>query len=202
MNTLLQFQASPPTVKAVPSITLPSIELNTQLLDEINGAMILGGHFGASVQLPRFASLPANTRRGLATTLRRLANALADDLDHNTAVRAMLDALKRMQDNWDDEGAPSPSPNAISSATKVIDWAELHSLDIVDIDADVLGGVSARLRGLGDRVLWVACMNTSTSTAVWSEDGNVLGHESIDLDSLDCLSKFIHFLRAGDDKTS
>ena len=99
----------------------------------------------------------------------------------------MLDATKlaslfSLDDDWDGEGAPRPSTQALGRADHVIRWAHENGLVVTEVDADVLGGVAVRLQAhvlRPVRTAWVACMNNSRDTLVMSEDGRgVVSHEA------------------------
>jgi hypothetical protein len=102
--------------------------------------------------------------------------------------------LKQLEDNWDGEGAPKPTDEAIRRAMSVLAWAESRQIKVLDVDADVLGGVGVRLRGSTGTTLWIACMNSKKDTAVWSEGMRVKGHSPIESDNYHRLDMFLSFL--------
>jgi hypothetical protein len=93
-------------------------------------------------------------------------------------AQLQVSALQRLQDGWDGEGAPRPSPQAIARAFNVVTWAEDAGLRVSEIDADVLGGVAVWLKGeRGDeRAAWIACMNSGEDALVLSEGRTVHAH--------------------------
>src|ERR1700731_2847155 len=52
-----------------------------------------------------------------------------------------LAQLLWLEDDWDHEGAPRPSLEAVQRAMKIARWAVENGFVITDVDPDVLGGV-------------------------------------------------------------
>ena len=85
------------------------------------------------------------------------------------AARSSLEELSMLADNWDGEGAPTPSRSAIDRAREVLQWLEnslLHAFDI-SVDPDAIGGVAVWICRSDDKRVWVSCWNNG-------EDGVVL----------------------------
>ena len=79
--------------------------------------------------------------------------------------------LCELQDNWDGEGAPKPSQESISKAREIICWITNYKLinnDVdLDIDADVLGGVSLTLiNNKKKKEVWISVLNGYNEVAV------------------------------------
>jgi hypothetical protein len=106
----------------------------------------------------------------------------------------MLKDVVALEDNWDGEGAPKPSPDALARAADVLRWAESREVEVLDVDADVLGGVAVYVRTVDVStravLVWLACMNSGLTTAVWSMGDAGTGSalipsaEPIDMDQL------------------
>ena len=101
------------------------------------------------------------------------ARSRAVDSPYVRRVRQDVDALRMLADNWDNEGAPRPSDDALERAQAVLRWVEEARLDSfnVTVEPDVLGGVGVMVRSRNDRGVWVACMNNGRDTVVF-EDGS------------------------------
>lgn len=84
--------------------------------------------------------------------------------------------LKNLQPNWDGEGADVPSEESINSAKEIVTWASQNNLDIEDVDADVMGGVAIYLRGVYNRTVWLAIMNSGSRSIILQHDRNIVGH--------------------------
>lgn len=68
-----------------------------------------------------------------------------------------FDDLRAVRDDWDEEGAPAPNPEAIARAEAFV--ARLSPTERVrDIDADVLGGVAVYVERDG-RLTWHSFLN-------------------------------------------
>jgi hypothetical protein len=90
-----------------------------------------------------------------------------------------LAKLADLSDNWDGEGAPAPSHEAIVRADLLVRWALETGLVATDFEADVLGGVGIVLRsypGITSGTAWIACMNGGADTIVLSRGTGVCGH--------------------------
>lgn len=98
-------------------------------------------------------------------------------------MKDVLGSLGSLQDDWDGEGAPRPSGEALERAQTVMDWAESKGLLVVDLDADVLGGVALYIKASAgaDRQVWIGCMNKGGDTAVMSTSSKVEDHCMFDL---------------------
>ena len=88
---------------------------------------------------------------------------------------ADLNALESMQDGWDEDGAPAPSPAAIASARTFVSAASASIAHMYDVDADVLGGVAllfARRDSTGvRRRAWISLRNGGQVTMVTQAGG-------------------------------
>ncbi len=58
-----------------------------------------------------------------------------------------LKEIRKLQDNWDGEGAPIPTEEAIQRAQRIMIWALEAELSVTDLSADVMGGVGFYLQG-------------------------------------------------------
>lgn len=67
---------------------------------------------------------------------------------------------------------------------------------MLDIAADVLGGVAIWFHRGGDRQVWLSCMNDGCDTIVCSAGSEVVSHAKIDLarDTAD-LTRVLEFLQ-------
>ncbi len=74
--------------------------------------------------------------------------------------------LRTLLPNWDSEGAPVPSNEAINKAKDIIDWINQFNLNIDSIDPDVLGGVAIYLNGINNRMAWISILNNGISCIV------------------------------------
>lgn len=184
--------------RELPHIQLPRLEFDPHIFDSISGAILTGAFVeGAHMEVPNFTSTAKRVRRSIVRVLRQLADAIEAQDDAQAvspSPRDMLTALTNLQDNWDDEGAPKPDNDAISRASRILAWAELRSVDVLDVDADVLGGVAVRVWQAPDKVLWLACMNNGQDTAVWSRANEVIGNCAIDVTKDEYLDTFLPFL--------
>lgn len=50
-----------------------------------------------------------------------------------------FELLRGLEPNWDGQGAPAPAPAAIEAARE---FAERMGISVLEVDADVLGGVA------------------------------------------------------------
>ncbi len=122
-------------------------------------------------------------------------HAVSTSSDWATVCGAQLQvgALQQLEDGWDGEGAPRPSPQAIARAFNVVAWAEEAGLSVSDVDADVLGGVGVWIRGADrdDRVAWIACMNNGQDALVLSEGKTVRAHAPWSIEAQAEVSTFL-----------
>ena len=82
-----------------------------------------------------------------------------------------FEQLCELQDNWDGEGAPKPSQQSIVKAREIINWIEdckvVNDHTLLDIDADVLGGVSLTLiNNKKNKKVWISVLNDYKKVAV------------------------------------
>jgi hypothetical protein len=110
-----------------------------------------------------------------------------------TPSAQMLEFVSRLDDDWDGEGAPRPSPDAVARAANVLDWAEATGVEVDEVDGDVLGGVAIYLQPLWPRAprIWIACMNTGSDTAVWSDASRVIRSSNVDATAWEELDRFL-----------
>jgi hypothetical protein len=76
----------------------------------------------------------------------------------SAALAQRLTEIKKLDDNWDGEGAPKPSEIALRHARATISWAETVGIKITDVDADALGGVAVWIGAV-----WIADTNGGTT---------------------------------------
>ena len=82
-------------------------------------------------------------------------------------MNADLNALRKLSDGWDGEGAPRPSEEALQRAAAALADLQDSPFDVYDVDADVLGGVALWLNAPGrTRFAWIAIMNSGRATVV------------------------------------
>lgn len=98
--------------------------------------------------------------------------------------------LHELLPDWDGEGAPVPSKEAINKTKDIVGWATLNNLNIDSIDPDVLGGVSIYLTGIGNRTAWIAILNHENSTIVVRVNGLARGYV-LDIVSLEELKLYL-----------
>lgn len=161
--TALSFRLKPPPEPAL-DLHLPTLPFHLLLS--------LDGVPSSALHLPALAALlPPSSRRAIAASLRQLAELV--DLRGMTMPEAKerLVELSAIGEDWDGDGAPSPAPAALARAEAVLRWADANGAEIVDVDADVLGGIAIWLRGAQGRA-WVACMNNGSDTLVTGEGAN------------------------------
>lgn len=118
----------------------------------------------AALHLPA-VGLSASTRRSIAITLRRLAELLDPRGMTMAEAKQRLTELGSLPENWDGEGAPPPTADAMERAGRILTWADANALEIADVDVDVLGGIAIWLKGAA-REAWIACMNNGNDTVV------------------------------------
>lgn len=174
-----------------PKIEAPAFDASSlaAVFEAIVAAPLLPS--GARVEVPGVPVLPQDMARRLAAGFRRLADQLeamagvpsgsletVRVLQEHGTMKEALGSLGSLQDDWDGEGAPKPSGEALQRAQAVMDWAESKGLLVVDLDADVLGGVALYLRASSgaDRQVWIGCMNKGGDTAVMSTSTKVEDH--------------------------
>jgi hypothetical protein len=71
-----------------------------------------------------------------------------------------IEDIKKLQPNWDSEGAEVPSEKSIHMALDVLQWAQQKNVKVLSIDADVLGGMAIYLTGT--YIVWVCILNNSS----------------------------------------
>lgn len=131
--------------------------------------------------------LARNVRRSIALSLRRFA----DNVDPGPGSMETLEGLSRLHDDWDGEGAPKPSGEAITRAREILQALEgVAEVDAIEVDADVLGGVGLLVRPGRGRSVWIACMNNGKDTVVLSE-GESLSHAPWDASALEQTLSFV-----------
>lgn len=122
----------------------------------------------------RTLTLTVEVRRELSKMFRRLADQLEDPQPFGAdQMEQTFERLGNLQDNWDGEGAPAPSPAAIEQARQIVSWLVLNHVPVAEIDADVLGGIAIWVLPAAGRTAWVACMNDGARTLVSSDNGAV-----------------------------
>jgi hypothetical protein len=116
-------------------------------------------------------------------------------------MREQLETFRTYSDNWDEEGAPAPSPDAIARAQKVLDWAEAKGLTVTEVDADVLGGIAIFFASKNRRActVWIACMNTEGDAAVCTTEDRTISHFMFSMEDASA-TKVLEFLGALDGK--
>jgi hypothetical protein len=87
-------------------------------------------------------------------------------LERSEQVKDDLKALPHLTGGWDGEGAPAPNERAIELANEIAAYAREHDIEVMCVDADVLGGIAVHLRGRRDRRAWVSCLNNGQCTYV------------------------------------
>lgn len=172
------------------------VELDASALAGIVGALVAAVHVDAPLQRPDFGLLSVRARGALAALLRQMADAL--DAPEGGAMGATnkLEHLRQLEDDWDQEGAPKPSAAALERAARAVAWAEREKVHLLDVSADVLGGVAIWFDRGGDRQVWLSCMNDGCDTIVCSAGSEVVSHAKIDLarDTAD-LASVLEFLQ-------
>jgi hypothetical protein len=117
-----------------------------------------------------------------------------------------LEALAQLSDDWDAEGAPAPSAETLQAARVLVENAHRIGLPVLDIDADVLGGVGVWLSwppdhpdGQAERWTWLSCMNSGarTVTLFAKRDGVVGSRAFRDGDAVAELERVKAFLVGG-----
>lgn len=118
--------------------------------------------------------------------------------ERNQRALDALDDLRKLADDWDGEGAPRPSDEAIERAKDIVRWACDRGIDLGDaeIDADVLGGVAIWIEPRPGRRAWIACMNSGHDTLVLSDDG-VIKHAPWNETAQ---QRLLSFIRSGHDE--
>jgi hypothetical protein len=109
--------------------------------------------------------------------------------------------MRALADDWDGEGAPKPSDDAIARAGHIVQWALAKSVDVEDVSADVLGGVAVLLSGhlAPHRQAWISLMNDGGDCVVTSELGAGRWRGPLDADALTRVDAFLSV--AGDDES-
>jgi hypothetical protein len=96
--------------------------------------------------------------------------------------------LEALEPNWDDEGAPTPSADAVSKAVDIVTWAERNGLLVESVDPDVLGGVAIYMKSAAPRQrAWVSILNNGRRSIVIDADGSIKGRQ-LDDEGLQWLS--------------
>ena len=87
----------------------------------------------------------------------------------------MWDEILLLEDNWDEDGAPKPSDDAIERARRVVLWMDDVGITPFDlcVDTDVLGGVGVIMWKDKDTRAWVACHNNGYDTIVYDDSQGV-----------------------------
>lgn len=103
----------------------------------------------------------------------------------STMFRRLTDlhALADLGDNWDGEGAPPPSAQAIATAHGHIVAMAEWGLVPDDVAADVLGGVALYWCEVPLKpgwTMWIACHNSGAVTCVISDGERVTSHGMIE----------------------
>jgi hypothetical protein len=90
-------------------------------------------------------------------------------------LHASLNEMTLLVDNWDEEGAPKPSDDAIERARSVLRWTAEAGVAAFDlcVDPDVLGGVAVLIWRNEDTRAWIACHNNGRDTVVCSDADGV-----------------------------
>jgi hypothetical protein len=153
------------------------LTLGTALLSGVPAGLPDFGPAPLEIVLP-MPAMPAiggaEAYRSFQVALRQLANTAAGRGDAMHPALQALDSLGEFPDNWDREGAPSPSVEAITRANGMLKWATEAGLSVTDVDADVLGGVAIWLVGDHGRRVWLSCMNNGHDSVVMSDGRGVV----------------------------
>ena len=90
-------------------------------------------------------------------------------------IRASFDEMRQLADDWDEEGAPRPSDDAIERAHEVLRWLDEDGIQAFDlcVDPDVLGGVGVLIWRDRESRAWVSCDNKGRDTVVCSDADGV-----------------------------
>lgn len=178
---------------SVPDVPLASIgDAFRLVLHTTLGSTMLSGR--PLERLPTLPEFHPTFRKELVSALR----ALADQLERLEPSADPLRQLVDLQDDWDGEGAPRPSDGAVRRAREVLGWVRNNNLFILEVDADVLGGVAIYLKAdeRSDKRVWIACMNDGKDTAVMSTRDAVVDHCMFSLTEPDRVLRFLRPERA------
>ena len=98
------------------------------------------------------------------------------------AVQPMLAALPH---DWDGEGAPPPTAETLEQAGRAVVWAREKELQLIEVDADVLGGVAVWLGSPRhpQRRAWFAFRNDGTKSVVLSNGTGLVDQAPLSDDS-------------------
>lgn len=172
------FEIDPGVLRPIESLHVPDVGVLAE-------TMLRLSHFpNLEMHLPQ---VPKRARRDLASTLRRFA----ESVDPGPGAMELLGELSSLTDDWDGEGAPKPSTDAIERARAILGALE-HGIDVdeVEVDADVLGGVALIVRSPQGKSVWIACMNNGKDTVVFSE-GSTVSHALWNPSSVDSTLAFL-----------
>lgn len=168
----------------VPRLRFPDANLVPPIpdLDQFVGAVSVVLAFPAAMEL----HLPSVGKQILRPPIRRaIIKALREVADHLEAqdeddLEDALASLAGLEDGWDEEGAPRPSPEAIARSRAVL-HAIRDDLDdaTASVEPDVIGGVAILLEA-DDRQVWIACMNSGATTVAVSQGIRVVFHAAWD----------------------
>lgn len=103
--------------------------------------------------------------------------------------------LRSLPENWDGEGAPSPFPQSIKDALRIVELVHAQGLEVESVDPDVLGGgVGIYLNGIRGRSAWIALLE-GKSPSVVLRCGNSATSKPF---NADVLVKMAEFLKGGE----
>ena len=112
---------------------------------------MLGDDTPCPLQWPLYGGMPApvtNPGAYFTTLYRGVSN--RTEAPEIVALRAKLNELRLLCDNWDGRGAVSPSPWAIAYAERILDAASAEGFAPHRVAADVEGGIAVYYFG-GER---------------------------------------------------
>jgi hypothetical protein len=94
--------------------------------------------------------------------------------------------LRQLADDWDGDGAPRPNDEAIRRVHELEVSVKGRGFVLTEVDADVLGGVTAIVRA-GNSGRSIACtfLNSGKSAIVWIDGDRVVHHSNISCEELE-----------------